>query len=520
MKRNAKYKAPWLAALAVVLSFGGCGQQTAPGSMESTASDTGSEAVATTDQDTDLASYSYETQREALLAQELAPQELTESEEVLDKLLTEMKAEAVALFADGSPYGINDWSKPAVSESRLFRFCKALPKGADLHARDAVAIRTDTFIDLLLGRNNIAILLDESEDNGKLYVLGTEGIPEFATPLQEALATPEEEGAEPLLTREMLREFLTGGQDNADWIDLNSLDSKVVGLAQDQEFLNAIYQAYYGAYVQNGVNLVELRVPMQTDDAANTVRLNAIRDAYYAFKNGNPDFVVRVIAYPSSGTNKETSCDELRSAIRLGTQIMDGFNVAEAEAFIIGLDLGSENDSVPLKEYVDFLRSDEVSDSGLKLFLHCGESLDTTNDSVVDAYLLGASRIGHGITLYRFPALMDSYANDTIAIEVCPTSNYRKGYIGDLRLHPGLLYIRNGNQVVLGSRDGAFAEPSVLTDDFFAAILCWDLSLADVKALCQNSILYSGLPQDEIDLQLAVWEYNWADFIAQMIREG
>ena len=184
--------------------------------------------------------------------------------------------------------------------------------------------------------------------------------------------------------------------------------------------------------------------------------------------------------------------------------------------FIIGLDLVNKEDTCkPLSLYADFLCSEEVTKSGPDLFLHCGESLRQDNMSVIDAYLLNTARVGHGFNLYRFPELMQVYAKAGIAIEVCPISNQRLGYCPDLRLHPALLYLRIGLPVVICSDDGLFLAAEPLTDDFFYSILCWDLTLGDIKTICRNSILYSDLPEKDIDHLLKVWEADWNAFIAE-----
>ena len=215
----------------------------------------------------------------------------------------------------------------------------------------------------------------------------------------------------------------------------------------------------------------------------------------------------------------ESACQTLSSIIRVSKIIKDEFDPENTEEFIIGLDLANEEDnSKPLSEYVEYLMSDEVVNSGLKLYLHCGESLRRDNDSVVDAYLLKSFRVGHAMNLYRFPKLMKEYAKSNIAIEVCLMSNYRLGYVRDLRLHPALQYLINGIPIVLCSDDGLFMARAPMVDDFYAAILCWDLNLGDIKAICRNSITYSGLSENEKTRLTNAWEDRWNKFIYRQIE--
>ena len=206
--------------------------------------------------------------------------------------------------------------------------------------------------------------------------------------------------------------------------------------------------------------------------------------------------------------------------LRVCDRVVDDFNPVKIEDFVIGLDLVSEEDqSRPLYEFADLLGSEEVKNSGLKLFLHCGESLLMSNDFVIDAYLMGAERVGHAFNLYRNPELVKKFAEEKIAIEVCPISNFKLEYLSDLRLHPALGYMRSGIPVVICSDDGVYMTPEPLVDDFYAIILSWDLSLGDIKALCKNSITYSGLEKSETDELMTAWEGQWDAFIAGLIAD-
>ena len=59
-----------------------------------------------------------------------------------------------------------------------------------------------------------------------------------------------------------------------------------------------------------------------------------------------------------------------------------------------------------------------------------------------------------------------------------------------------------------------------LVDDFYAAIMNWDLTLADVKMLCRNSIESSGLAEDEKQQLLHKWEKDWDAFVEKELAAG
>lgn len=153
----------------------------------------------------------------------------------------------------------------------------------------------------------------------------------------------------------------------------------------------------------------------------------------------------------------------------------------------------------------------------MKLYVHGGESINASNENLIDAYLLGASRVGHGLNLYRYPDLHARFVKDEICLEVCPISNQRLGYTRDVRSHPATEYLRTGMAISLCSDDPSYMENETLTDDFFAAVVCWDLNLEDLKQLGINSIMYSGLEDKAKFASLRAYNRMWNEFIEEII---
>ena len=161
-----------------------------------------------------------------------------------------------------------------------------------------------------------------------------------------------------------------------------------------------------------------------------------------------------------------------------------------------------------------------MQNSGLKLFLHCGESLQHDNTSVIDAYVVNTYRAGHAFNLYRFPPVMEEYKNRNITVEVCPISNLSLGYVHDLRVHPAFYYIMQEVPVVLCSDDGLFMTPYPLVDDFYAAILCWGLNLRDIHDICERSITAGGLSEEETTYLLEEWQTKWDRFVEEELKKA
>ena len=441
-------------------------------------------------------------------------EKLSDKEKKLDEYLKKIKKEADRLYTGNNPYGVIEWSDEEDIQKQLYNFCYELPKGGDLHAHDNTMISYERFEEIII--QNAVISLNE-DTYGNLYAKYSPNIPQGALKVSEALEKN-------LINKEQLKQLLTmsdGATDDSYWQTLEQLFSATGDFYDDVLIMEEIWEEGFRNCYERGVLLLEIRDWGSDDDVYNSIRVRTIREAYYRVRKQHPDFLVRLIGCSGKDAENtvESACDTLRSIIRVSKTIKDEFDPDNVEDFIIGLDLANEEDkSKPLSDYADFLMSDEVRNSGLKLYLHCGESLRRDNDSVVDAYLMNSYRVGHAMNLYRFPELMNEYAKKSIAIEVCLMSNYRLGYVKDLRLHPGLQYMIHGIPIVLCSDDGLFMTREPLVDDFYTAILAWDLELGDIKAICRNSITYSGLSEKEIQRLMQAWENRWDLFVDDQLR--
>ena len=441
-------------------------------------------------------------------------EKLSEKEEELDELLSRIKKEADALYSANNPYGIIEWKDEEDIHTDFYCFCWQLPKGADLHAHDNTMISLDKFKEIIKEYTLISL---NNDTYGTFYTVYSTDLPDDAIRVSEAL----EKG---LLTDEKLERMLVisdGQEENGYWRRLEQLFSATGDFYNDISIMEKIWEEGFRSCFEKGVTLVEVRDWGVEDDLMNIIRDRTIREAYYRVRREHPDFLVRLIGCSGKDSENtvESACETLRSFIRISKVVKDDFDPDNIEDFIIGLDLANEEDnSRPLSEYAQFLMSDEIRNCGLKLYLHCGESLRRDNDSVVDAYIVNSYRVGHAMNLYRFPNMMKQYKEKKTTIEVCMMSNYRLGYVRDLRLHPALQYMIFGIPIVLCSDDGLFMTRAPMVDDFYAAILCWDLNLGDIKAICRNSIIYSGLSEKEIARLMSAWEKQWNSFVTSQIE--
>jgi aminodeoxyfutalosine deaminase len=90
--------------------------------------------------------------------------------------------------------------------------------------------------------------------------------------------------------------------------------------------------------------------------------------------------------------------------------------------------------------------------AGLHSAPHAGET--TGPETVWDAItLLGAERIGHGVSSARDPSLLAYLAEHDIALEVCPTSNVATQAVASLADHPLPRFREAGVPVTINSDD-------------------------------------------------------------------
>jgi len=225
-------------------------------------------------------------------------------------------------------------------------------------------------------------------------------------------------------------------------------------------------------------------------------------------QRGNPEFKVKSIFSSRRSAPRERIGENLNQALDERAANPD---------LMIGFDLMDEED----KEHTNLFFINEILEARhkaeqrkitLPLYLHSGESNWTENENVLDAILLDARRIGHGIALFKHPLLLQIVKERGIAIEVCPISNQVLGYIADLRNHPAVLYINSGLPVVICPDDPGIWK-CTFSYDFYAAFMAWGLDLKCLKQLAMNSLLYSAMAPEEKERALRYWREKWEKFI-------
>jgi adenosine deaminase len=159
----------------------------------------------------------------------------------------------------------------------------------------------------------------------------------------------------------------------------------------------------------------------------------------------------------------------------------------------VGFGIGGDEAGGPATLFPDIFR--EARDLGLHGVAHAGEACGP--ESIRDAVeLLGAERIGHGLTAIHDAGVMALLRERRIPLEVCPSSNVSTGLIARFEDHPLPKFLEEGLVVTLNSDDPAMFGTS-LQEEFLQAARCFELSRETLAGLCRNAVDASFLSEDE-----------------------
>ncbi len=437
--------------------------------------------------------------------------ELTEKEKLVDARLQNLKAEYLESCKDNVPYDMPVMTDENIWNSKLYQFCKELPKGADLHVHGLALLPAAEFMDYVESRPDLYIVTEGDQKYTLVYHAQGETPAEGEMLLKDALS-------EGVLTREELNTnwtLLGAGEENI-WVWFEKLFARHQCLGSYPELVQSYYEDAFRYYSQNNTEYLEVRVLLFGSHEDAVANAEAIREAYYKVRDEDPAFRVSIVGCGLKSVALDPALTDtlMDNAQYVHEQVKDTYDEKNTRDFLIGVDLVNEEDQrTPLEQYAPMLKKIKADHPDLHIILHAGESLFADSDNVIDAYLIGAERIGHGLNLYRFPDIEEAVEEDDICLEVCPISNQILRYVADLRLHPATEYLKRGVPFALCSDDPAYEEHTTLADDYFAAIVCWDLGLAEVKQVCMNAIDYSLTDEATKKEMKENWEQSWDTFL-------
>ncbi|MEV6850883.1 adenosine deaminase [Actinoplanes sp. NPDC051411] len=156
---------------------------------------------------------------------------------------------------------------------------------------------------------------------------------------------------------------------------------------------------------------------------------------------------------------------------------------------LISFGLGGPEIGVPRPQFQPVF--DQARAAGLHSVPHAGE---TTGPATIweSLTLLGAERIGHGISAAQDPALMAHLAEHGIPLEVCPTSNVRTRAVASIDEHPLVALVAAGVPVSINSDDPPMFG-TTLEEEYAVAARLLDLDAKGVAELARAAVQHSFL---------------------------
>ncbi|MBZ5528360.1 MAG: adenosine deaminase [Acidobacteriia bacterium] len=169
---------------------------------------------------------------------------------------------------------------------------------------------------------------------------------------------------------------------------------------------------------------------------------------------------------------------------------------------VVAFGMGGDELSVPAAAFREAY--DYAAEHGLHRLVHAGEigGPGEIRDAIE---LLGAERIGHGISAMHDPALQELLAERRIPLEICPTSNLCTAALAKQLVresaaitdHPLPALLRRGLPIVLSSDDPAMFHTSLLGE--YAAAGAMGLREEELRRLLAMSFehAFDGPPPIE-----------------------
>jgi aminodeoxyfutalosine deaminase len=159
---------------------------------------------------------------------------------------------------------------------------------------------------------------------------------------------------------------------------------------------------------------------------------------------------------------------------------------------LVGFGLGGPEIGVPRPQFEPHFAAARAA--GLHSVPHAGET--TGAQTVWDAVtLLGAERIGHGVSAAADLELLAHLSRMGIPLEVCPTSNVATRAVESLEAHPLRTFVEAGILVTINSDDPPMFGTDLNTEYAVAAELL-DLDEAGLARLAQAAVVASFAPDD------------------------
>jgi adenosine deaminase CECR1 len=406
----------------------------------------------------------------------------------------------------------------------LYRHFQQMPKGAVLHTHAAGIQDLHWLVEKAVGRPDCYVFRprsgERSEQDGCFQLANAPP----ADARWQSVSKLRAQSDDPVQFDQQLYESLTLGDEDRSvdkiWDEFEQCWRRICSLSDHPQIYRDFYRRELEAVVNANAQILELRTfldfpyregrPVPPAEA-----LGDLEALSRELKQKNPEFQFRIIY----SRERTASLPQIETYLAEAVQLRKAF-----PHLVCGFDLvGHEEAGRTLLEmaplFMQAKSQAERAGTTLPLFLHAGETAHLGFGNILDAVLLDATRIGHGLSLEDHPTLRARIKSQSIALEICPFSSYVLGNISDISQHPARAWLRDGLRISINP-DNPGLMGSDLALDWYLAFVGWQLSLAELKKLVQNGIEASSLPDDERKKVMHEWENRWKLWIAGIDREA
>lgn len=166
--------------------------------------------------------------------------------------------------------------------------------------------------------------------------------------------------------------------------------------------------------------------------------------------------------------------------------------VTVADGALGGFDIADDENSWPARLFHSAYAI--VANAGYPATAHAGETVGP--ESIWEAIgLPGVRRIGHGLTAYRDPKLVERLVRDKIHLELCPTSNVGTNQIASIHDHPIRDYIEAGVSVSVNS-DDPLAFGNDICTEYGLLPTVFGLSMRQIEEITLDALDAAFAPDD------------------------
>lgn len=385
--------------------------------------------------------------------------------------------------------------KQVAPREQLYRLLYAMPKGGDIHQHFNLANLAESWFllatDPKITRNNVFYTRARPRDCPNLTAL----TPRFTTIQKSAYdALPpcqkDEYVALSALTAEERALFISGLKLDRDEEGrqefFDAIGSRIGDMGRDPNLAGAALVDNMRRFAAEGLRYMEVFVvgprfidiygqPIPVERGVQILRERLV----------SPDAVATGLTVRFLATVVRHHPDaeiEIERAYDLVSKHRDLF---------VGVNLaGREEDGRGhALRFIDVFRRMRTLYSAIPLSLHAGES-EAPGTQVRDTLLLGANRIGHGANLLSDTGTLLLMRGNRYLIETSLLSNQLLKYVPDIKVHPFPEFLRIGIPICLNTDDRG-AWDSNMTDEFFAAVINFNLSWEEIVTIGRNSLSFS-----------------------------